>query len=91
MGDLQPWLLISSVVLLALGLLLLMLRPSRKAMVSVGNANSNVTITNVAGDYNSGNSTPGPSAGWQWFFGWASIGLGLIGIAISLWPMLKGP
>ncbi|MBJ7414894.1 MAG: hypothetical protein JHC88_05425 [Niveispirillum sp.] len=91
MGDLQPWLLIGSVVLLALGLLLLMLRPSRKAVVNVGNANSNVTITNVAGDQNNGGAALGPSAGWQWFFGWAGIGLGLIGIAISLWPTLKGP
>lgn len=91
MGDLQPWLLIGGGGFLVLGLLLLLLRPGRRADVKVGTNSSNNTIINVAGDYNSGGSaSAGPSAGWQWFFGWAGIILGLIGIALSVVPMLKG-
>lgn len=91
MADFQPWLLIGSVGFLAAGLLILLLRPGRRSDVRFGNNNSNNTIISVAGDYNSGGSAAGPSAGWQWFFGWASITLGMIGIALSLWPLLKGP
>lgn len=85
MGNFQPWLLIGSAGFLVLGLLLLLLRPGRRADVRLGNNNSNNKITNVAGNYNSGGSAAGPSAGWQWFFSWAGIILGLIGIAVSVW------
>lgn len=90
MGDFQPWLLIGSAGFLILGLLLLLLRPGRRADVQLGNNNSDITITNVAGDYHSGGSAAGPSAGWQWFFGWTSFALGVISLAASLWPLLKG-
>lgn len=85
MGDLQPWLMISSGGFLAVGLLLLLLRLGRRADQKFGNNNSNINAINVAGDINGGGSAPGPSAGWQWFFGL----VGIAGLVVSLWPLLK--
>lgn len=89
MGDLQPWLLIGGgIVLMAVGLLLI-LRPSRKAAVHVGNGNSNVTITNVAGDYTNNAATPEKGGGFQRAVGFACTLIGGAVSAVKLWDLLK--